>query len=80
MPSWKQGRKQSTVDGRPDQSANARKLTEREGSGGTVQSDMKTGELATKKHGPIGKISTVRLERRVWVQRAAHSKRECAKN
>ena len=68
MPSWKQGRKQSTVDGRPDQNANARKLSEREGSGGTVQSDMKTGELVTKKHGPNGKMeihSTVRVARQV---------------
>ena len=67
-----------TEHGRPDQNTNARKLSERKGSGGTVQGDMKTVELATKKHGPSGKIerrSTVRLAKQVWVQRAAHSKR-----
>ena len=43
---------------------------------------MKTGELATKKHGPSGKIerrSTVRVARQVWVQRAAHSKKVARK-
>ena len=45
-----------TEHGRPDQNTNARKLSERKGSGGTVHSDMKTGALATKKHGPSGKI------------------------
>ena len=67
-----------TEHGRPDQNTNARKLFEREGSGGTAQSDMKTGELATKKQGPSGKIerrSTVRVARQVWVQPAAPSKR-----
>ena len=67
-----------TEHARPDQNTNARKLSERKGSGGTVQSDMKTGELATKKHGPSGKIerrSTARVAREVWVQHAAHSKR-----
>ena len=44
-----------TEHGRPDQNTNARKLSERKGSGGTVQSDMKKGELAPKKHGPSGK-------------------------
>ena len=45
-----------TEHGRPDQNTNARKLSERKGSGGTVKSDMQTGELATKKHGPSGKV------------------------
>ena len=69
--------------GRPDQNTNARKLSERKGSGGTVQGDMKTVELATKKHGPSGKIqrrSTVRVARQVWVQRAANSKRVAGRN
>ena len=39
-----------TEHARPDQNTNARKLSERKGSGGTVQGDMKTGALATKKH------------------------------
>ena len=67
-----------TEHGRQDQNTNARKLSERKGSAGTVQDDMKTGELATKKHGPSGKIerrSTLRVARQVWVQREAHSKR-----
>ena len=71
-----------TKHGRPDQNTNARKLSERKGSGGTVQGDMKTVERATKKHGPGGKIerrSTVRLAKQVWVQRAAHSKRVARK-
>ena len=71
-----------TEHGRPDQNTNARKLFEREGSGGTAQSDMKTGELATKKHSPSEKIerrSTVRVARQVWVQRAAHCKRVARK-
>ena len=77
VPSWKQGRSR-------DQNTNARKLSERKGSGGTVQGDMKTGALATKKHGPCGsgkieRRSTVRVGRQVWVQRAAHSKRVARK-
>ena len=75
VPSWKQGRSR-------DQNTNARKLSERKGSGGTVQIEMKTRELATKKHGPSRKIerrSTARVARQVWVQRAAHSKRVARK-
>ena len=71
-----------TEHGRPDQNTNARKLSERKGSGGTVQIEMKTRELATKKHGPSRKIerrSTARVARQVWVQRAAHSKRVARK-
>ena len=59
-----------TKHGRPDQNTKTRKLSERKGSGGTVQSDMKMGELATKKHGPsrkIGRRSTVRVARQIWV-------------
>ena len=71
-----------TEHGRPEQNTNARQLSERKGSSGTVQSDRNTGELATKKHGSSGKIerrSTVRVVRQVWVQRAARSKRVARK-
>ena len=71
-----------TEHGRPDRNTNARQLSERKGSSGTVQSDRNTGELATKKHGSSGKIerrSTVRVVRQVWVQRAARSKRVARK-
>ena len=66
-----------TDHGRPDQNTNARKLSETKGAGGTVQRDMKTGELA--KHGPSWKIerrSTVRVARQVWVQRVQHTRKE----
>ena len=71
-----------TEHGRPDQNTNARKLSEREGSGGTVQSDMKTGRTGYEKYGPSrekGRRSTVTVARQVWVQRAAHSKRVARK-
>ena len=45
--------------------------------GGTVQSDMKTGELVTRSMAQAGKIerhSTARVARQVLVQRAAHFK------
>ena len=51
-PSWKQ-----------EPNTNARKLSDRKGLGGMVQSDMKTGELATKKHSPSGKIERRSTER-----------------
>ena len=71
-----------TKHGRPDQNTKTRKLSERKGSGGTVQSDMKTSELATKKAQPKWenrKTLTVRVARQVWVQRAVHSKRVARK-
>ena len=67
------GNRGDNRDGRPDQNTNVRK-----GSGGTVQSDMKTGRTGYEKYGPSrekGRRSTVTVARQVWVQRAAHSKR-----
>ena len=71
-----------TEHGGPDQNANARKLSERKGSDGTVQGDVKTGGLATKKAQPKWenrRTLTVRVARQVWVQRAAHSERVARK-
>ena len=51
-----------TEYGSPDQNANARKLSERKGSGGTVQSGMKTGELATKSTAQVGKQKDARQQ------------------
>ena len=49
-----------TERGRPDQNTNARKLSKRMGSGGTVQSNMKTGELATRSTAQMGKLKDAR--------------------
>ena len=49
-----------TKHGRPDHNTNARKLSERKGSGGTVQGDMRTGELATKRTAQVGKQKDAR--------------------
>ena len=46
-----------------DQNTNARKLSERKGSGGTVQSNVKTGELATRSMAQVRKLKDARQQR-----------------
>ena len=48
-----------TEHGRPNQNTNARKLSERKGLGGPVQSDRKTSELATKSTAQAGQFKTL---------------------
>ena len=67
-----------TEHGRPDQNTNARQLVERKGSGGTVQSDMNTYELAKRSMAQVGNIerpSTAGVARQIWVQLAAHCRK-----
>ena len=60
MPSWRQVRKQINVD--QIQKTNARKLSERKGSSRTVQSGLRTGELATRTMAQVGELKDTRQQ------------------